>query len=337
LEVLPVINKIDLPSAEPANVQREIENTIGLDCSNSLLCSAKTGQGVTEILEAVIKHIPPPQGVLEKPLRALIFDSYFDTFKGVVVFCRIVDGSVKVGDHIRLMNANAEFEVLELGVMTPTQVKVASLRAGEVGYIAAAIKSVEDARVGDTITLAKDYERVEILPGYAPAKQMVFAGLYPSESNDYDELKDSLAKLKLNDASFSFTPEVSSAMGFGFRCGFLGLLHMDIIQERLEREYDLDLIITAPSVVYKIVKNDGSEELVDTPAKLPDPVLFESIMEPYVRLEMITPSEYNGPLMELAQSRRAHFIDMKYVTQSRVSLIYEVSFCKERVFFIYFF
>jgi GTP-binding protein LepA len=324
LEIIPVLNKIDLPTAEPDRVIAEVENTIGLDCSGALKCSAKTGQGVDDILEAIVQSMPAPRGTIDKPLRALIFDSYYDTFRGVVVFCRIVDGMVKLGDKIRFMNSEMEYEVLDLGVMTPTQVKVPMLRAGEVGFLAAAIKSVDDARVGDTITLAESFQKVEMLPGYAPAKQMVFAGLYPSESDDYENLRDAISKLRLNDASFSFTPETSTAMGFGFRCGFLGLLHMDIIQERLEREYDLDIIITAPSVVYKIVLRDGSEQLIDTPAKLPDAGSFEEIQEPYVQIEMITPSEYNGPLMELAQTRRGIFLEMKYLTQNRTALVYEV-------------
>lgn len=325
LEIIPVINKIDLPSADPDKVILEVENTIGLDCTHALKCSAKTGLGVDEILEAIVHKMPPPSGDCNKPLRALIFDSYYDTFRGVVVFFRVVDGTVKTGDKIRFMNSAMEYEVLEIGVMTPTQVKVDMLRAGEVGYCSAAIKAVDDARVGDTITLAKYHQDVQVLPGYAPAKQMVFAGLYPSEADDYESLRDAIAKLRLNDASFSYSPETSTAMGFGFRCGFLGLLHMDIIQERLEREYDLDIIVTAPSVVYKIVRADGSEELIDTPAKLPDPSTFEEIMEPYVLIEMITPSEFNGPLMELGQNRRGIFKEMKYLTPLRTALVYEVS------------
>lgn len=272
----------------------------------------------------VMCRMPAPRGDIEKPLRALIFDSYYDNFRGVVVFFRVVDGTVKLGDKIRFMNSAMEYDVLEVGVMTPVQVKVDQLRAGEVGYISAAIKSVDHARVGDTITLAKYFQDVEVLPGYAPAKQMVFAGLYPSESDDYDQLRDAIGKLKLNDASFSYMPETSTAMGFGFRCGFLGLLHMDIIQERLEREYDMDIVITAPSVIYKIIKPDGSEEFIDTPAKLPDPSTFDEILEPYVLIEMITPSEYNGALMDLAQTRRGIFVEMKYLTPSRTTIIYEV-------------
>ena len=324
LEIVPVINKIDLPAADPEKVKEEVENTIGLDCSNSIKCSAKTGLGVDDILEAVVERCPPPNGDVNKPLRALIFDSYYDSYRGVVVFFRVVDGEVKKGDKIRFMNSGMEYEVLEVGVMTPAQIKVDVLRAGEVGFISAAIKAVDHARVGDTITLANKFEEVSELPGYSPARQMVFAGLYPSDSDDYEALRDAIGKLKLNDAAFSYMPETSTAMGFGFRCGFLGLLHMDIVQERLEREYDLDLIVTAPSVVYKTITKDGVEALIDTPAKLPDPTLFEQILEPYVKLEMITPTEYTGSLMELGQSRRGIFIEMKYLTPTRSTIIYEM-------------
>ena len=304
----------------------EVENTIGLDCSNSIRCSAKTGLGIEDILEAIVRVLPSPVADNTIPLRALIFDSYYDSYRGVVVFFRVVDGEVKKGDKVRFMNSAMEYEVLEVGVMTPTQVKVDVLRAGEVGFLSAAIKSVDHARVGDTITLASKFQEVEALPGYSPAKQMVFAGLYPSDSDDYEALRDAISKLKLNDAAFSYMPETSQSMGFGFRCGFLGLLHMDIIQERLEREYNLDLIITAPSVVYKVIMNGPEREelLVDTPSKLPDPNEFQEILEPYVRLEMITPSEYVGTLMDLGQTRRGIFIEMKYLTPERSTLIYEV-------------
>lgn len=328
LEIIPCINKIDLPAADPDKVREEVENTIGLDCSNAVKCSAKTGIGIEQILESIVHRLPSPTGDITKPLRALIFDSYYDSYRGVVVFFRVVDGEIKKGDKIRFMNSGTEYEVLEVGVMTPSQVKVDVLRAGEVGFMSAAIKAVDHARVGDTITLASKYQEVDELPGYSPAKQMVFAGLYPSDSDDYEQLRDAIAKLKLNDAAFSFMPETSTAMGFGFRCGFLGLLHMDIIQERLEREYDLDLIVTAPSVVYKTIKidSDGSktEQFIDTPAKLPDPGTFDEIQEPYVRLEMITPTEYTGALMDLGQTRRGVFIEMKYLTPTRSTLIYEL-------------
>lgn len=326
LEIIPVINKIDLATAEPDRVILEVENTIGLDCSGAIRCSAKTGLGVDDILEAIVHKMPPPKGDSNKPLRALIFDSYFDSYRGVVVFFRVMDGTVQLGDKIRFMNSGMEYEVLDIGVLTPTQVRVPMLRAGEVGYIAAAIKTVDDARVGDTITLAKYHETVNVLPGYSPAKQMVFAGLYPTESNDYEQLRDAISKLKLNDGSFSYVTETSSAMGFGFRCGFLGLLHMDIIQERLEREFNMDIIVTAPSVVYKIILAGPAKEevYIDAPSKLPDSGAYEEIQEPYVRLEMITPSEYNGALMDLGQTRRGIFLEMKYHTPGRTTLIYEV-------------
>lgn len=325
LEIIPVINKIDLPAAAPEKVIEEVENTIGLDCTGAIRCSAKTGFGIEDILEAIVAKLPPPKPTEpSKPLRALIFDSYYDTYRGVVVFFRVMEGEIKKGDKIRFMNSAMEYEVLEVGVMTPAQVKVDILRAGEVGFMSAAIRAVDHARVGDTITLANKYQSVEILPGYEPARQMVFAGLYPSDSDDYEALRDAIGKLKLNDAAFSYMPETSSAMGFGFRCGFLGLLHMDIIQERLEREYDLDLIVTAPSVVYKTIDKLGVESLIDTPAKLPDPSSFEDILEPYVRLEMMTPTEYTGTLMELGQTRRGIFMELKYMTPTRSTIIYEM-------------
>eukprot|EP00981_Chlorochromonas_danica_P015710 scaffold14367_cov250-Ochromonas_danica.AAC.6 len=324
LEIIPCINKIDLPAADPDKVSAEVENTIGLDCSEAIHCSAKTGLGIEDILEAIVHRLPSPPADPTLPLRALIFDSYYDSYRGVVVFFRVVDGEVRKGDKIRFMNSGMEYEVLEVGVMTPQQIKVDVLRAGEVGFLSAAIKAVDHARVGDTITLARYHDQVKELPGYAPAKQMVFAGLYPSDADDYEALRDAIGKLKLNDAAFSYFPETSQAMGFGFRCGFLGLLHMDIIQERLEREYDLDLIVTAPSVVYKAILNDGEEMLIDSPAKLPDPSQFTEVQEPYVKLEMITPSEYTGTLMELGQSRRGIFQEMRYLTPQRAVLVYEL-------------
>ncbi len=324
LEIIPCINKIDLPAADPDKVKTEIENTIGLDCSDAIPCSAKTGLNVDNILQTIVDKLPPPRGDPKAPLQALIFDSYYDTYRGVVVMFRVVNGEIRKLDKIRFMNSKMEYEVLEVGVLTPAQHKVDVLRAGEVGYLAANIKSVDDARVGDTITLTKTAEFVQPLPGYAPARPMVYAGLYPSDADDYENLRDAINKLKLNDAALSFVPETSSAMGFGFRCGFLGLLHMDIVQERLEREYNLDLIITAPSVVYKILTNQKEEVLIDTPSKLPDPSTFEEISEPYVKLEMISPAEYTGPLMDLAQTRRGVFVEMKYLTTTRTNLIYEV-------------
>lgn len=327
LEIIPVINKIDLPAADPEKVKQEVESTIGLDCSGSINCSAKTGLGIEDILEAIVHQLPPPnvdETTGTKPLRALIFDSYYDSYRGVVVFFRVIDGEIRKGDKVRFMNSGMEYEVLEVGVMTPQQIKVDVLKAGEVGFMSAAIKAVDHARVGDTITLANSWQSVESLPGYSPAKQMVFAGLYPSESDDYEALRDAISKLKLNDAALSYMPESSTAMGFGFRCGFLGLLHMDIVQERLEREYDIDLIMTAPSVVYKVKLNSGEDLLIESPAKLPDPSAFSDIYEPYVRLEMITPTEYTGSLMDLAQTRRGIFVEMKYLTPTRSTLIYEI-------------
>jgi len=323
LEIIPVINKIDLPGAHPERVKQEIEDVIGLDCSQAILASAKEGIGIEDILEAVVQRIPPPKDRRDQPLRALIFDSYYDSYRGVVVYVRVMDGRVKKGDRIRLMMSGKEYEVDELGVMSPQQVPVADLQAGEVGYLTAAIKTVEDARVGDTITLA-DAPAAEPLPGYKEAKPMVFCGLFPINADDYADLRDALAKLKLNDAALHYEPETSSAMGMGFRCGFLGLLHMEIVQERLEREYHLELVATAPSVVYRVVLNDNSVIEVDNPGELPAPNERRQIEEPYVRVEMITPEAYVGTLMELAQSRRGEFQDMRYLTPERAVLVYEI-------------
>jgi GTP-binding protein LepA len=323
LEIIPVLNKIDLPGAEPERVAREIEDVVGLDCSNIIKASAKEGIGVKEILESMVHLIPPPQDTVDKPLRALIFDSYYDAYRGVIVYFRVMDGKVRKGDLVRLMASGKEYEVDELGVLSPHQIQVEELHAGEVGYLAAAIKTVEDARVGDTITLANN-PAAEPLPGYTEAKPMVFCGLFPTDSDQYADLKDALEKLKLNDAALSYDPETSSAMGFGFRCGFLGLLHMEIVQERLEREYDLDLITTAPSVVYRVTLIDGEVMEIDNPSQLPPPQQRIKIEEPYIKVEMITPETYVGALMDLCQTRRGVFIDMKYFTQSRTSLVYEL-------------
>jgi GTP-binding protein LepA len=323
LEIIPVINKIDLPSADPERVIAEIEQVIGLDCSGAILASAKVGLGISEILEAIVQRVPPPQDTVADPLRALIFDSYYDPYRGVIVYVRIVDGEVKRGDKICFMASGREYEVTELGVMRPHQEPVESLHAGEVGYIAAAIKSVEHARVGDTITLV--HRRApEPLPGYKEAKPMVFCGLFPSNSDQYAELREALEKLKLNDAALHFEPEVSPAMGFGFRCGFLGLLHMEVVQERLEREYDLDLVITAPTVVYQVTLNNGSVLRVDNPSKLPPPNERLSIEEPIVRVEMILPEEFVGAVMELCETKRGIFKDMRYLAQGRTTLVYEL-------------
>ncbi|WP_373540680.1 translation elongation factor 4 [Chamaesiphon sp.] len=323
LEIIPVLNKIDLPGAEPERVRAEIEEIIGIDCSGAILTSAKQGIGIKEILESVVLLVPPPRDTVNEPLRALIFDSYYDSYRGVIVYFRVMDGSVKKGDKVRLMASKKEYVIDELGILSPTQVQVDELHAGEVGYFAASIRAVGDARVGDTITLVNN-PAAESLPGYAEAKPMVFCGLFPTDADQYPELREALDKLSLNDAALNYEPETSSAMGFGFRCGFLGLLHMEIVQERLEREYDLDLITTAPSVVYRVTDNLGEESYIDNPSTLPDPNHRQKIEEPYVKLEMITPEEYVGTLMELCQNRRGEFKDMKYLTKGRTTLIYEL-------------
>jgi GTP-binding protein LepA len=323
LEIIPVLNKIDLPGAEPDRVKAEIEEIIGLDCSGAILASAKEGIGIKDILESIVHLVPPPEDTVAQPLRALIFDSYYDSYRGVIVYFRVVDGTVKKGDKVRLMASGKEYQIDELGVLSPNQVQVDELHAGEVGYFAASIKAVGDARVGDTITLVNN-PALEPLPGYTEAKPMVFCGLFPIDADRYPDLREALDKLRLNDAALNYEPETSSAMGFGFRCGFLGLLHMEIVQERLEREYDLDLITTAPSVIYRVTDNKGEVILVDNPSLLPEPNHREKIEEPYVKLEMITPEEYVGTLMELCQNRRGEFKDMKYLTQGRTTLIYEL-------------
>ena len=323
LEIIPVLNKIDLPGAEPERVAQEIEDVVGLDCSNIIQASAKAGIGINDILEAIVQQVPPPADTVAEPLRALIFDSYYDAYRGVVVYFRVMDGTVKRGDNVRLMASGKEYVIDELGILSPTQVEVDELHAGEVGYFAAAIKAVEDARVGDTITQV-DAPAPNPLPGYTEAKPMVFCGLFPTDSDQYPDLRDALDKLKLNDAALSYEPETSSAMGFGFRCGFLGLLHMEIVQERLEREYDLELITTAPSVIYRVTTIDGQVMEIDNPSLLPDPQKREKIEEPFIKVEIITPESYVGTLMELCQNRRGIFKDMKYFTQNRTCLIYEL-------------
>ncbi|MFM7324743.1 MAG: translation elongation factor 4, partial [Nodosilinea sp.] len=323
LEIIPVLNKIDLPGADPERIKQEIEEIIGLDCSNAILASAKEGVGIDEILESIVYLVPPPQDTVEEPLRALIFDSYYDSYRGVIVYFRVVDGTLRHKDKVRLMASGKEYDIDELGVLAPHQVKVDQLHAGEVGYLAASIKAVEDARVGDTITLVQNPASTP-LPGYVEAKPMVFCGLFPTVSDQFEELREALEKLRLSDAALNYEPETSSAMGFGFRCGFLGLLHMEIVQERLEREYNLDLITTAPSVIYRVTTLTGEVLEIDNPSTLPDPQAREKIEEPYVQLDIITPEEYVGPLMELCQSRRGDFKDMRYLTQGRTTLIYEV-------------
>jgi elongation factor 4 len=321
LEIIPVLNKIDLPGADPERVRREIEEIIGLDCSEAILCSAKEGLGIPEILKAVVKKIPPPKETAAQPLRALIFDSYYDSYRGVVVYLRVMDGVVKKGDYVQFMASGKEYQVDEVGVLSPVQMPVNELYAGEVGYLSASIRSVADARVGDTITTVSR-KAAEALPGYQLATPMVFCGLFPVDADQFVELRESLEKLQLNDAALQFEPETSSAMGFGFRCGFLGLLHMEIVQERLEREYNLNLITTAPSVVYRVHCTDGSIVECSNPSALPDAGKRRAIEEPFVRIELLTPKDYIGPLMELAQERRGEFKEMKFITENRASLVY---------------
>lgn len=323
LEIIPVLNKIDLPGAEPERVAGEIEEIIGLDCSGAILASAKEGIGIDEILETIVARVPPPQDTVAAPLRALIFDSYYDSYRGVIVYFRVMDGTVKKGDRIHLMASGKEYEIDELGVLSPTQKQIDELHAGEVGYLAASIRAVADARVGDTITLAGNRAK-EALPGYTEANPMVFCGLFPIDADRFEDLREALEKLKLNDAALHYEPETSSAMGFGFRCGFLGLLHMEIVQERLEREYNLDLITTAPSVVYRVTTIKGEVLHIDNPSTLPEPNAREKIEEPYVKVDMITPENFVGTLMELCQNRRGIFKDMKYLTQGRTTLTYEL-------------
>ena len=323
LEIIPVLNKVDLPGADPEKIKNEIESIIGLDTSKAISCSAKTGVGIPEILQAVVDRIPSPKDNADQATKALIFDSYYDPYRGVIVYFRIMSGGISKKDKVLLMSSKKSYELDEIGVMAPDQVKVNSLHAGEVGYLAASIKAVADARVGDTITLV-DRPAEDALPGYAEAKPMVFCGLFPTDADQYPDLREALDKLQLSDAALKYEPETSSAMGFGFRCGFLGLLHMEIVQERLEREYDLDLIVTAPSVIYKVKMIDGEVRMIDNPATLPDPQKRETIEEPYVRMEIYAPNDYNGTLMGLCQDRRGDFIDMKYITTDRVTLIYEI-------------
>jgi GTP-binding protein LepA len=323
LEIIPVLNKIDLPGADPERIGKEIEEIIGLDITKAIHCSAKTGLGVPQILQTIVDRVPPPPDRLEESLRALIFDSYYDPYRGVIVYFRVISGRLAKKDKILLMASKKTYELDEVGVMAPDQRQEAELHAGEVGYLAASIKAVADARVGDTITLAAN-PAAEPLPGYTEAKPMVFCGLFPTDADQYPDLRDALDKLKLSDAALKFEPETSSAMGFGFRCGFLGLLHMEIVQERLEREYDLDLIVTAPSVIYQVNMLDGSIQMIDNPATLPEPQARRSIAEPYVKLEIYAPNNYNGTLMELCQERRGSFIDMKYITTDRIALHYEL-------------
>lgn len=323
LEIIPVINKIDLQSAMIDVCKKEIKDRLGLDGDNAILVSAKTGENVKEILERVVKDIPAPSGDNLNPLKALIFDSYYDSYRGVVVLIRIKDGSVKVGDQIKLMRANKIYTVTELGIRTPNEIKSDALYCGEVGYLCAQIKDIKDVRVGETITLVNN-EAKEALPGYRNINPMVFCGIYPTDSRKYQDLKDALEKLSLNDSSLKFEPETSQALGFGFRCGFLGLLHMDVVQERLEREYNLDLILTAPSVIYKIVLTNGEIINLDNPSKMPDLTLIKSIEEPYVKASIMTPKDYVGPIMQLCQDKRGIYIDLEYFDDTRMILHYEI-------------
>ncbi|MDI3513802.1 MAG: GTP-binding protein LepA [Rhodocyclaceae bacterium] len=322
VEVVPVLNKIDLPAADPENARGEIEDVIGVDASEAVLCSAKTGLGVEDVLEAIVARVPPPKGEPSGPLKALIIDSWFDNYVGVVMLVRVVDGELKPKDRILLMSTGAQYPCDQVGVFTPRSVSRDALRAGEVGFVIAGIKELEAAKVGDTITLATK-PAAEPLPGFKEIKPQVFAGLYPVESSEYDQLRDSLEKLRLNDASLQFEPEVSQALGFGFRCGFLGLLHMDIVQERLEREFDMDLITTAPTVVYEVVLNDGSVIHVENPAKLPEVGKYQEIREPIITATIFLPQDYVGPVITLCNQKRGNQIDMRYHGR-QVQLIYEL-------------
>ena len=321
LEIIPVINKVDLPSADPDRVKHEIEEVIGIDASEAVLTSAKTGLGIEDVLEAIVAKVPAPSGISDSPLKALVFDSKFDAYKGVVLYVRVIDGRIKPGMKIKKMATNAEFEVTEVGVFKPNLVNVDSLEVGQVGFFAAAIKNVKDARVGDTVTDANN-PAAEALPGYRKATPMVFCGLYPVENSDYDNLRDALEKLQLNDASLVFEPETSVALGFGFRCGFLGLLHMDVIKERLEREYNLTLITTAPNVIYQVFRTNGDVELVDNPSNFPDPTVIDHVEEPYVNATIIVPKDYVGAVMELSQEKRGEYENMTYLDETRVMIHY---------------
>ena len=323
LEILPVINKIDLPAADPERVRTEVEDVIGLDASEAVLASAKAGIGIEEILEQIVEKVPAPQGEVEAPLQALIFDSVYDAYRGVILQVRVVNGMVKPGDKIQMMSNGKTFDVTEVGIFTPKAVGRDYLATGDVGYIADSIKTVADTRVGDTVTLA-DNPAAEPLHGYKQMNPMVFAGLYPIESNKYNDLREALEKLQLNDASLQFEPETSQALGFGFRCGFLGLLHMDVIQERLEREFNIDLIMTAPSVVYHVNTTDGEMLEVSNPSEFPDPTRIDAIEEPYVKAQIMVPQEYVGAVMELAQRKRGDFETMEYIDDNRVNVIYQI-------------
>lgn len=323
LEILPVINKIDLPSSDPERVKQEVEDVIGLDASDAVLASAKAGIGIKEILEQVVQKVPAPTGSSEEPLKALIFDSHYDPYKGVIVYVRVIDGSIKAGSKIKMMATGKTFEVIEVGAFKPRMSIVDELNVGDVGFIVAGIKSVGDTQVGDTVTDAKR-PTAEPLPGYRKINPMVFCGLYPIETSDYNDLREALEKLQLNDASLSFEPETSSALGFGFRCGFLGLLHMDVIQERIEREFNIPLITTAPSVIYRITLTNGEQIQIDNPSHYPEVGKVDYVEEPYVKAAIIVPNDYVGAIMELCQNKRGEFVNMEYLDTTRVTITYEI-------------
>jgi len=323
LEIIPVINKVDLPSARVEEVREEIHKRIGLDPSKVIGVSAKTGFNIEEVLEAIVKYVPAPSGNVKAPLKALIFDSYYDPYRGVIIMMRVKEGEVREGDEVLMMATNRKYLVTELGIRTPQEVKRDVLRAGEVGYLAAQIKDIKDISTGDTVTLVNNKAK-EALPGYREITPMVYCGLYPVDSKDYGDLKDALEKLSLNDAALKYEPETSVALGFGFRCGFLGLLHMDVIQERLEREHDLNLILTAPSVIYHVYLTNGTMLKIDNPSKLPDFTLVDRIEEPYVKAQIMTPQEYVGPIMELCQDKRGIYVDLSYLDDTRMQVTYEI-------------
>ncbi|MEN1934831.1 elongation factor 4 [Paenibacillus sp. 102] len=323
LEILPVINKIDLPSADPERVRQEVEDVIGLDASEAVLASAKAGIGIEDILEQIVEKVPAPEGDPEGPLQCMIFDSLYDPYRGVIAYIRVVNGTVKVGDKVRMMATGKEFEVTEVGVFTPKTTQREELTVGDVGFLAASIKNVGDTRVGDTITHAKR-PAAEPLPGYRKLNPMVFCGLYPIDSARYNDLRDALEKLELNDSALEFEPETSQALGFGFRCGFLGLLHMEIIQERIEREFKIDLITTAPSVIYKVYLTNGEDLIVDNPSNMPDPQTIDRVEEPFVKATIMVPNDYVGAVMEICQGKRGTFLDMQYLDETRVTLTYEI-------------
>ncbi len=323
LTIIPVINKIDLPNADPEKVKKELMDNLGFSADEIVFTSAKNGIGIKELIETIIKKVPSPKGNIDEPLQALIFDSFYDAYRGVVASIRLVNGKLRIGDRIKMMATGAVYDVIELGVHSPKEIKRDELIAGEVGYLSAAIKSIKDLKVGDTITI-NDNPAIKPLPGYRPMKPMVFCGLYPVESSRYTELRDALDKLKLNDAALEFEPETSKALGFGFRCGFLGLLHMEIIEERIEREFKIDIIATSPSVIYEVLLTDKTVFDIDSPVKMPDRSHISEIREPYIRTSIFVPSEYIGPIMELCQNKRGNYVGMEYLDVTRVNMHYEL-------------